>query len=420
MFRIPLGMVVGFCSLATASLAQVPDTLKLTLPDAEKIFLQNNLELIAQRYNVDINKALVEQAHYWDNPVLNTDQNIYDGAFFRHDANYGQVYIQLVQLIRTAGKRNKEIQLASDQVLSSEQQFNELLRNIRYLLRSDFNTLSQQFRTLEIYRSETDALQRLSTGMEAQFQAGNISQKDNIRVKALLFSIQSDAADLQRQIADLEKEFVTLLQIRGDTVISPQKGPAFNPGNIPALAELLDSARAHRPDLKLAATNLLSQQHNLSLQKAQVVPDVSVGVEYDHASTYVPNFWGLQISLPLPLFNRNKGNIKAAEFSIRQADVQAQSVRATAEQQVIGAYHKFLSQRQLQQGVSKDFLDNYNLLMERMTRSYQDRQVSLLEFIDFFDAYKDAVSKQLLLETNLRNAAEELNYSIGFPIIPIM
>ena len=90
------------------------DTLRLNIPAAEKIFLQKNLSLIAARYNVDINTALAEQAKLWDNPILNTDQNIYDGSFFRHNSNSGQVYLQVTELIRTAGKRNKLAQLSVD------------------------------------------------------------------------------------------------------------------------------------------------------------------------------------------------------------------------------------------------------------------------------------------------------------------
>src|SRR5438132_10768421 len=83
--------------------AQTPnDTLVLTLPEAEKLFLQKNLVLLTQQYNIDINKALVQQARYWDNPVLSTDQTLYDGKFFRHSKNdgqmYGQVYLQLQQV----------------------------------------------------------------------------------------------------------------------------------------------------------------------------------------------------------------------------------------------------------------------------------------------------------------------------------
>jgi len=397
--------------------AQAPDSVRITLPEAEKLFLQNNLSLLAEKYNVDINQAFVQQARYWDNPVLNTDQNIYDGKFFRHNKDFGQIYLQLQQTIKTAGKRNKLIQLANDNVLSSQQQFNDLLRNLRYLLRSDYNSLQQQFGTLAIYEKEKESISKLVAGMDAQLQAGNISQKDNIRIKALLYSLESDAAEIQKQITDTEKEFVTLLQVKGDTLFIPDtvSGPA-QPTSV-TLLQLLDSARTNRPDIQLAQINLIAQQHNLNYQKALAVPDLTVGVEYDQRSSYTPNIWGLGISLPLPLLNKNKGNIKAAEFGIKQAAVQVSQQQNTAAQEIIAAYNKLLVAEKLQQTIPGQFMQSYNTLMQNMINSYQQRQVSLLEFIDFFDAYKDAASKQLQQEANLRNAAEEVNLSAGTTII---
>jgi len=409
--------IITLVALTSLASAQTPDTLRLTIPDAEKLFLQNNLALLAEHYNVDVNKAFVQQARYWDNPVLNTDQNIYDGKFFRHNKDYGQVYLQLTQLIKTAGKRNKQIKLAGDQVLTAQQQFGDLLRNLRFTLRTDLVTLNQQLRTLEIYDSETSSLQQLVAGMDAQLQAGNISQKDNIRIKALLFNLQSDAASLQSQVADTQKELATLLQAKGDTVYLPVIDTGMAPALPYNLTQLLDSARTNRPDYLLAQTNLQAQQHNLAYQKALAAPDLTVGVEYDRLSSYVPNLWGLTVSLPLPLLNRNKGNIKAAQYSISQASVQVQQAGRQAEAEVIASYNKLLTLQKLQQGIPTDFIGHYQQLMQNMVQSYRQRQVSLLEFIDFFDAYKDAMSHLIEQQSNLRNAAEELSFSVGAAVL---
>jgi cobalt-zinc-cadmium efflux system outer membrane protein len=416
MHRLPV-LVLCFLFASTIAKSQMPDSVQVTLVDAEHIFLQKNLSLLAQQYNVDISKAQVQQAKYWDNPVLNTDQNIYDGKFFRHNKDFGQVYIQLQQLVKTAGKRNKLIKLANDNVLSAQQQFNDLLRNLRFVLRNDFTTLNLQFKTWRIYTSEIASLQQLAAGMDAQLQAGNISQKDNIRVKALLYNLQSDAADMQRQIADTEKEFAVLLQVSGDTVFIPQREDTSIVDTPPALTALLDSARNNRPNLQLAQTNIISQQHNLDYQKALVVPDLTIGAEYDQRSSYINNFWGLGISLPLPILNRNKGNIKAAQAGIQQASVQLQQVQGSVKQDVISAYRKLLGIQRLYQSIAPDFINKYNQLMKNMVRSYQDRQIGLLEFIDFFDGWKEAVTNQLEQQTALHNAVEELNYSTGITVI---
>jgi cobalt-zinc-cadmium efflux system outer membrane protein len=407
--------------MAYYSMAQpkTGDTLLLSMPESEKIFLEKNLALLAQQYNIDINKALVQQARYWDNPVLNTDQNIYDGKFFRHNSQYGQIFIQIQQLIKTAGKRNRLIQLANDQVLTAEQQFNDLLRNLKYLLRNDFASLYQLQQTDKIYDTEIGSLDQLVKGMDAQLQAGNISQKENLRLKALQYSLQSDRADLQRQIADLQAELNTLLQEPATTFIAANFPEPVHTDSIPQLnlQQLLDSARANRPDMRMAQTNLSLQQHNLSYQKALAVPDLTVGVEYDQRSSYVTDYYGLAVSLPIPVLNRNKGNIHAAQISIKQAQAGVQQAQNQVDQDMSSAYNKLLTVYRLKQNTSPDLQSKYDLLLQNMLQSYRQRQVGLLEFLDFFGAYKDARLKQLQQETNLRSAMEEINLAAGKDII---
>lgn len=399
---------------------QSNDTLKLSLPDAEKLFLQRNLALLSQQYNIDISQALVQQARYWDNPVLSTDQNIYDGKWFRHTTidgqPYGQIYVQLQQVIKTAGKRNKLITLAKDQTLSAQQQFNDLLRNLKYVLTTDFITVTQLLETNKLYLSEISSMEKMVVGMDAELQAGNISEKENLRIKALLYSLQSDQADILTQLADVQKELHTLLQQNDTTIIVPIAGSLPGDNNI-TLNSLLDSARGNRPDLQLARTNLLTQQHNLSYQKALVSPDLTVGIEYDHASTYVPNYWGLTVGLPVPILNRNKGNINAAGIAIKQANTGILQAEIQVEQDVTAAYNKYLVTLKLKNSLAPGLDEKYDRLLQNMMQSYQQRQVSLIEFIDFFGAYKDSSLKKLQLQATLRNAAAELNFTTGTPII---
>jgi len=420
MYRLRLSVSLLLIIIAGKSYAQKTDTLYLKFPEAEKIFLQNNLALLSARYDIDINKAYKQQARYWDNPVLNTDQNIYDGKFFRHKTvdgqEYGQIYVALQQLILTAGKRNKLIKLANDNVLTAEQQFNDLLRNLRFLLSTDFNTLDQLWQTNIVYKNEIDAMQKMAAGMDEQLKVGNVSQKDNIRVKALLYGLQSDQADLYRQVADIQKDLRVLLNVSDSAFIVPQLN-MLTPVEGLVLQPLLDSARNSRPDYLLAQTNLLSQQHNLAYQQALKTPDVTVGVEYDRLSNYIPNYWGLAVSLPLPVLNRNKGNINAAKFSIKQAQTGVQQIQNQIEQDIAAAYSKWLIASSITNSASAELGDQYDKLMQNMISSYKQRQVSLIEFVDFFDAYKDSHLKQLAQHANLRNAAAELNYTTGTSII---
>ena len=64
-----------------------------------------------------------------------------------------------------------------------------------------------------------------------------------------------------------------------------------------------------------------------------------------------------------------------------------------------------------------DFSRQYDNLFENMLKSYQQRQVSLLEFIDFADAYRDTKLKILDQHTALIKALAELNYQAGKDVI---
>ncbi len=376
--------------------------------------------MLSQQYDVDINKALIQQNRYLDNPILNTDQNIYDGKFFRHSQDYGQVFVQIQQLIKTAGKRNKLIKLSQDALLSSEQQLYDLMRNLRFVLHNDLSSIYQLLQVYKIYSSELISLQDLARGMDAQLQAGNISQKENLRIKSLLYGLQADQSDLQIQIAEAEKEVHTLLRIGNDTLIVPIMN---NVGNLSApvqsltLSQLIDSSLANRPDLQLAKTNLLSQQHNLSYQKALAVPDLTAGLEFDQRSSYAPNYYGLALSIPIPVLNKNKGNIRAAQIGIGQAQNGIQLIQEQVNAEVSAAWQKLLISVNLQNIITQDFADKYEELFKNITRSFKLRQVSLVEFIDFFDSYKDARTKQLEQQAHLRDAIAELNFTTGSNII---
>src|ERR1700742_2710842 len=116
------------------------DTMRLSLPEAEKMFLDSNLQLLAQRYNIDANKALVIQARLWPNPNFSIGHTLYSAQlhqFFPTGAN-DETTIQLDQEILLAGKRNKQIKLAQANVELTQNQFFDLLRTLKYTLRTDF------------------------------------------------------------------------------------------------------------------------------------------------------------------------------------------------------------------------------------------------------------------------------------------
>src|ERR1700722_2310273 len=166
MFKRWLPLFLGFCSVTGSVLAQpVMDTLRLQLPAAEKMFLDSNLQLLAQRYNVDAQQALVIQAKLWPNPNFSIGHTLYSGAlhqFFPLGAN-DETSAGLSQLIMLAGKRNKQVKLAQAQATLTEYQFFDLLRTLKYTLRTDFYNIYYLRQSAKVYDEEIRALQQIVT-----------------------------------------------------------------------------------------------------------------------------------------------------------------------------------------------------------------------------------------------------------------
>ena len=153
-------VLVSFCTISKAQ-----DTLKMTVQDAEKQFLQKNLSLIAEKYNIDINKAAIKQAKIWDNPDLSFASNIYDGnkyPFYHAKSNYGgQFDVSWTQLFKVAKQRKKLTDLLTDNALIAEQQFNDVMNSLRYTLKTDLYTVVGLLETQKMYKAQLDALQPL-------------------------------------------------------------------------------------------------------------------------------------------------------------------------------------------------------------------------------------------------------------------
>jgi len=130
-------------------------------------------------------------------------------------------------------------------------------------------------------------------------------------------------------------------------------------------------------------TQLMYQQQNLSYQKSLRAPDLTIGPEYDHNSNYAPHYVGLSVSLPLTLFNRNQGNIKSAQYAVKQEETNLMQVQQQLQTSIQNAINKYYLTKALSSKQTLGFYQDYALLFKNITDSYQQRQISLIEFIDF-------------------------------------
>ena len=407
-------------SLINASYAQ--DTLKLTLQQSEKLFLENNYQLLAQRYQTDQAKAEIITAKLFDNPELS-----YENLFFNHETRRfletsmasGQFNAEISQLIKLAGKRNKNIQLANAGVKVAEYAFFDVMRTLRYELRTNFYKAYYAAQSTAVFKEQIVNLEQLLRASEQQLKSGNIALKDILRIRSLVYALKSEQNEMLKDQEDLLSQLKLITNIKAttilDLILDPSEIFTESITKYP-YSHFLELAKQNRADLQLSKSQLSFAEQNLKLQKAMAIPDLEIALSYDLKGNYPEKYTGLGIKIPLPLFNRNQGEIKKARIAIDAGVNDIAQQESILENEVNNSYRSALRIESISQSIDPAFSEDYKSLIREVTRNFKNRNISLIEFLDLYDSYKEHVLQSNRLRFEQINAKEEINYVTGSEI----
>jgi len=375
----------------------------LTLKEAEQRFLERNLSLIAERYNIDMAQAQVLQAKLFDNPVISLEQNVYNrlnGKYFDFGKE-GEAVVEIEQVIHLAGQRNKQVRLEKINKEIAEYQFEEVMRTLRQELNEKFVEVYFLSKSIGIYEREVNSLQTLLAGMKIQQEKGNISlmqENDLLTTRGELNLLLNLPGDTQVQLL-LDEEVLQQLDLS-----------QLSFADLKAIIN-------ERPDQKIARSTVNASRANLKLQKSMAFPEFSVKGNYDRAGNFINDYFAIGVSLSVPIFNRNQGNIKAARFSIQQAGVEQEHAANRADMELFTAYTSLEKAIQLYQSTNMDLERNFEKLITGVNENFTKKNISLLEFIDYYDSYKEACIQLYEIRKNVFLAMENLNTVVGQNIL---
>lgn len=393
----------------------------LTLKEAEQRFLERNLSLIAERYNIDMAQAQVLQAKLFDNPVISLEQNVYNrlnGKYFDFGKE-GEAVVEIEQVIHLAGQRNKQVRLEKINKEIAEYQFEEVMRTLRQELNEKFIEVYFLSKSIGIYEREVNSLQTLLAGMKIQQEKGNISLMEISRLESMLFSLKKEKNEQENDLLTTRGELNLLLNFPGDAQVQLSLDEeVLQQLDLSQLSFAdLKAIINERPDQKIARSTVNASRTNLKLQKSMAFPEFSVKGNYDRVGNFINDYFAIGVSLSVPIFNRNQGNIKAARFSIQQAGVEQEHAANRADMELFTAYTSLEKAIQLYQSTNMDLERNFEKLITGVNENFTKKNISLLEFIDYYDSYKETCIQLYEIRKNVFFAMENLNTVVGQNIL---
>ncbi|MBI4893890.1 MAG: TolC family protein [Acidobacteria bacterium] len=388
--RIPVAALL-LCASAGAQ------TQALTYQQVVQEAIQNNLDLAAERVRVSVAEAREITARLRPNPVLTVSGQTLDvlGANYSPDTPLGpnQLNIHTDFPFERGHKREERIAVAKEEKSIAELGVREVMRQVIASVQSAFVDILRAKENLKLAEENLTSLTNVVAINESRLRAGDLAQVelDRSRVAAM----QYRAAVVQAQL-ELDQARTQLQQVMG----RKQKSTEFDISGelqkdvlMDGQDELLKKALARRPDYLLGQESQARSRADLRLQMANGKVDYTVGTEYTHQRAWgiSGSSMGVYFSMPLPVFNRNQGEIARAEREIVLAGARNTALESSIQAEVIKAYRQYEVNRQLLASIEAEMISKARSVRETTEYSYKRGEASLVEYLDAQRAFNDTM-----------------------------
>jgi len=403
---------------------------RITLDEAVQMALQHNHNLRALRTTIQQSAAEEITQGLRPNPSIFSDweylplgspehQNaeLYSGTSTSdYLKNNTEGDIGLSYLIERGGKRHDRLQAQKDITAQTRSLVTDNERGLTFQVATLFFNAQLAESTLDLGQQDLKSFQATVDISERQFKVGGLSENDYLMIKLQLLQFQTDVE--QAQLAKVQA-LSDLRQLLGYESVSADYDVAASFEYQPVKVNLDDlkmQALQNRPDLRAAQQGVTAANSQLELQKANGKQDVTVQTNYSHVNGI--NAVTLYGSIPLPIFNRNQGEIARARYVITQAQEQASAANGQVLDDVKDAYEGLQSNDRVVRLYVSTYLDVATKSRDISDYAYHKGGISLLDFLYAERNYRatELAYRQTLASYLL--AVEQLREAVGVRTLP--
>jgi len=402
--------------VAVPTFSQPPDTV-LSFQEAKARLMKVNLSLLASYYDINIAKAAVIQARLWNNPYFVFNGDLYSNETNEYFHFRNQHLLQVEQTFSYAGKHTNTVKLARLGAELAEKQLEDVLRSLLFETGNLYSDLAALQEKAMLYQQVMRNYDKLMAATRKQLEVGAISVTEALRLESEYLAVKTEALTNINERESVMKDLRILLRMPEDTTFYVEQ-------KVPIIAQefdiktLTEQAATIRPDLLVRKADIKYQERNLKLQRSAGVPDIKLAYQpRDRGSNYVRPYQGFNVEFNIPLFDRNQGEIKAAEYSVAKSNLQFEQIENQVRNEVVAAYNRYKNSNAGLVNYSPELLDRLKDLNKSTNENFQKRNISLLQFIDYQRIFILTNTQLIELKQQYINNANELNFAVGTNII---
>ncbi len=375
--------------------AAPPET--VTIEQAVAEALERNLTLLAERATLPIARARLITARLRPNPVLSAGGDHLDllGTGFNEINAAGPAEFSLRSdfLYERGGKRRSRIEAAQGALEVAEMEVLNAARALKLQVQSAFVDALLARENLALARQNLEMLDRIVEVNVARLRAGELAEVELVRSR--LAALQQ-ANGVRRAERELRAALIRLQNLMGRDGFSPAfqaAGELRREGAVPTREELRQAALENRPDLLALRREAVRAAAELRLELARGKADWTFGTEYrrQQGLAGTGNMLGFFFSVPLPVFDRNQGEIERARQQIRQTELRLRALESAIRAELEDGWQQFQTARELLEQIEGRMLAQAREVREVTEYSYRRGEATLLELLDAQRAFNDTM-----------------------------
>lgn len=371
---------------------QTPGSKRLiTLDEAVEIFMRQNLQLVAARYDIETADAEKLTARLRPNPQLTVGLsdlpvNLSGPLIKEQTYDYG-----ISRTIELGGKRGKRIETANANSDLARGQFQMVVWQLTNDLKRRFYTVVLNQSLLNLAQENETTFAEIVKHTTELVNAGEISGLDLERVEVEKLKFDTDLANAERdyEVALRDLRFALGGDYRA-TDIAITGSIDYEPHQF-AHDELLDLALAARPDLKAAKLSERAADANIRLQNAQRIPDLTLGGGVEQVPTGTSSYT-FGVGIELPVSNRNQGERAKALIEKKKAQTQQQFLTNQVMSDVDKALVAFEKQKYRVNLYRTGVITKVNDIQDKTQIALKAGESSTLELLDAIRTRRDTLA----------------------------
>jgi cobalt-zinc-cadmium efflux system outer membrane protein len=370
-----------------------PSPLLVTIDDAVREAADHNLTLVAEHYGVRVAQARILAARLRPNPVFTYNAMLPERVIYDSGVNPLEHVFRTDVIFEGGAKRERRIEVAERARSVAELQFLNTMRTIVLDVQSAFVDVVLTTNNLSVARESLDAFNALVRVNTERVRTGDLSHVELARSRLAALQFQNDVRQQASKLVIAQNKLKTLMGRVGPEPIAVA-GELRRDTQPVALDVVRRRALARRPDIEALRGDQARSTAEVRLQLAQGKVDYTVSGEFHRQRAphdIAGNEYGVYLSAPIPIFNRNQGEVARARQEQQQIEAKIRALEAEVINEVEAAYEAYAASRDVVESIETQMLAQARDVRATTEYSYRRGEASFVEFLDAVRAFNETM-----------------------------